>query len=115
MFRLNVGNAIDSTGVFVAPRPGTYFFSFSAISLQTSTGRVDMQMKNATTDWFKIGQGYGQTNAETITIQSTLQLIKGDQIRLVLKEGGLHEQNNVNLGFGLYTHFIGLLVEEDIF
>ncbi len=70
-----------------------------------------MQMKNATSDWLRIGQGYGPTIVETFTIQSTLQLIKGDQIRLFLKEGGIHDQNDAIVG--QHTHFVGLLLEED--
>lgn len=46
-------------------------------------------------------------------MQSTLQLAKNDQIRLLNKDGGLNDQNDVN--FGLWTHFVGLLLEEDIF
>ena len=76
-------------------------------------GRVDLQMKNATTDWFKIGQAYGQPSFETLTMQSTLQLAKNDQIRLLNKDGGLNDENDVN--FGLWTHFVGLLLEEDVF
>ena len=72
-----------------------------------------MQMKNATSDWIKIGQAFGQPNVETLTIQSTLQLAKSDQIRCLLKEGGLHDQHDVN--FGPWTHFVGFLLEEDIF
>ena len=73
-----------------------------------------MQMKNATSDWIKIGQAYGQPTFETLTIQSTLQLVKGDQIRLLNRDGsGLHDQNDV--AAGLWTHFVGFLLEEDIF
>ena len=46
-------------------------------------------------------------------MQSTLQLAKNDQIRLLNKDGELNDQNDGN--FGLWTHFVGLLLEEDIF
>ncbi len=109
-----MGNAINSSGVFVAPRPGTYFFSFSALSNANFAGRVDLQMKNAAADWFKIAQGFGNSAVETLTIQSTLQLTKGDQIRLVLREGQIADIVDVAM-HGPWTHFVGLLLEEDIF
>ena len=102
---------MKSNGIFTAPQSGKYFFSFSAISHKNSVGRVDLQMKTGKSDWLKIGQAYGEPNYETLTLQSTLQLASGDQIRLILSEGAIHE----NPTYGHLTHFVGWLIEEDIF
>jgi hypothetical protein len=105
---------MNSNGVFVAPKSGKYFFSFSAISNANTIGRVDLQMKTSTSDWFKIAQAYGQTTHETLTLQSTLQLTSGDQMRLVLREGAIHDSNDLQF-YGPWTHFVGWLIEEDMF
>jgi hypothetical protein len=110
-FQLNVGNAMSSAGVFVAPNSGKYF-SFSTMSNINTVGRVDLQLKTATSDWLKIAQGYGDKTYNTLTLQSTLQLSNGDQIRLLLTEGAIHD---ANVQVGPYTHFVGWLIEEDIF
>ena len=65
-------------------------------------------MKSATSDWFKIAQAYGQTTYGTLTLQSTLQLTKGDQIRLILTEGAINDS-------GPFAHFVGWILEEDLF
>ncbi len=70
-------------------------------------------MKNATADWIKIGQAVGSTNVETLTLQSTLQLAKNDLIRCWLNDGAIFDDNTVEIGSR--THFVGFLLEEDIF
>jgi hypothetical protein len=106
--RLNLGNAMNTNGIFVAPIPGKYFFSYSGISDNSVVGRVELQMKTATKDWFLVGQAFGSTTYQTYSLQSTLQLAKGDQIRLVLREGGIHDRELH------YTNFVGQLLEEEI-
>lgn len=64
-------------------------------------------------DWVKIGQAYGANNYVTFALESTLQLSKGDQICLFLKLGKIHEW--IGPGFGPYSSFVGMLMEEDIF
>ncbi|XP_046640282.1 uncharacterized protein LOC124323313 [Daphnia pulicaria] len=104
--RTNVGNAINpSTGIFIAPRPGKYFFGFSGVAdvtQGTNAARVDLQLNGV-----KIAQGYSHTTLDTFALQSTLEL-KGDQIRLFLAAGAIVD------GTGLqHTTFVGWLVEED--
>jgi hypothetical protein len=105
---------MNSNGVFVAPKSGKYFFSFSAISNHNTVGRVDLQMKTSTSDWFKIAQAFGIPTFQTLTLQSTLQLTSGDQMRLVLREGAIFDSNDLQL-YGPHTHFVGWLIEEDMF
>jgi hypothetical protein len=112
---MNVGNAISSSGLFVAPRSGKYFFAFTGVSDRVDDARVDMQMKtDATSNWIKIGQVYGQKNFQTLTLQYILQLGSNDQIRLILKGGMLHS-NKPETSYGPFTSFAGWLMEEDIF
>ena len=105
--KLNVGNAMNAAaGTFIAPRSGKYFFSASGLSLDsTSDGNVVLQLNGAF-----IGRGSGNGQYETFSIQSTLQLNMGDQVRLYLKDGTLHDTSDHA------THFVGFLLEEsDVF
>ncbi|EFX82184.1 hypothetical protein DAPPUDRAFT_241333 [Daphnia pulex] len=109
LVRLNVGNALNpSTGVFVAPKAGRYYFAFSGLGAFDSV-KVQLQMKVGSTDWIKIGEAYG-TAWNTMALQSTLQLTKGDQIRLFLLQGTIHDFDNNN-----FSNFVGYLIEEDVF
>jgi hypothetical protein len=109
---MNVGNAIDSSGLFVAPKSGKYFFAFSGLSAQDINVRVEFQMKTGVnSNWIKIGHAYGGKSYETLTLQNILQLGRGDQIRLLLQEGALQG----DALYGPLTSFSGWLMEEDIF
>ena len=107
--RLNVGNALNpSTGVFVAPKPGKYYFAFSGLSWETYV-KVQLQMKIGSADWTKIGETHA-TPWNTMALHSTLQLAKGDQIRLIHIHGIIHDADGNN-----FSNFVGLLLEEDVF
>ena len=92
-----------STGVFTTPRSGKYFFTFSGIN-QGNHGFVQLQLNGVV-----IGAGWGNEVLNTFSHQATLQLSKGDQIRLVLIVGTVYDD------IRSYTSFVGLLVEEDVF
>ncbi|EFX75550.1 C1q and tumor necrosis factor-related protein-like protein 3 isoform b isoform 2 [Daphnia pulex] len=108
LLRLNLGNAMNTSGIFVTPTPGKYFFSYSGLSHANLLGRVELQMWTAATDWVKIGQAFGSVSVQTFSLQANLKLAKGDQIRLLLAEGGIEDDANH------YTNFVGQLLEEDI-
>lgn len=92
-----------ATGTFVAPRSGKYFFAASGISNSVVT-HVQIQLNGGL-----IGVGTGDRIYDTFSIQSTLQLSKGDQIRLFLQEGTIGD-NSLR-----QTHFVGFLLEESVF
>lgn len=111
-FIINEGNAMSNSGIFVAPKSGKYYFSFSSLSDDRINGRVDLQVKTETSDWFKVGQAFGESHYQTLTIQLTLHLNKDDQIRLMLREGVIHDESRKP--YGPFTHFLGWLIEEDL-
>ncbi|KAI9563455.1 hypothetical protein GHT06_010918 [Daphnia sinensis] len=100
--RTNDGDAMTTEGVFTAPTPGTYFFAYSGIGLNDNNARVDMEMKaEADAEWSRVGRGYAAAGSyETYSLQSTLRLGKGDQIRLYLAEGKIHDASF------RYTNFV---------
>jgi hypothetical protein len=63
--------------------------------------------KTGTEDWLKIGDAHC-TSFNTLSIQLTVQLAKGDQVRIFLLQGTTHDDGNN------FTNYVGWLVEEDI-
>ena len=45
ILRLNIGNAMSTSGLFVAPKFGKYFFAYSGLSEGSSPARVELQLK----------------------------------------------------------------------
>jgi hypothetical protein len=117
--RVNEGNAMDlSSGKFKAPRPGTYFFSFTGLvrfpaSSSSVSFRVGLYLNS-----FKMGESWvteGNTVANQhtpLTLQWTLNLKTDDQVWVAIVSKGatvtLHDDSDQN------NHFTGFMLEEDI-
>lgn len=126
--QLNIGGAMNlQTGKFVAPRAGKYSFSISGVAYfpytQLTAGlynetpvvpsyRFQISLiKNG--NW--IGSGYSHaTNTggtfETFALESTLGLIKNDQVWVEISE----MSDKVLLYGRRFTHFTGVFLEEDL-
>jgi hypothetical protein len=102
--RTNVGNAMNpSTGIFTAPRPGKYFFTYSGIS-NGADSHIELHLNGVL-----LGTAFSMSQADTFSHHATLQLSQGDQIRLFLTKGAVYGDGRI------FTSFVGILIEEDVF
>ena len=108
LLRLNLGNAMNLSGVFIAPKSGKYFFSYSGISEGNTNARVELQIKNDTVDWTRVGQAFGNTGHQTFSLQATLELAQGNQIRLMLLEGKINDNEKISNVKNLNENFNSL-------
>jgi hypothetical protein len=71
----NMGNAMSSSGLFVAPKSGKKLFALSGISKWDSFARVEFQMRTGvTSNCIKTGHAFAVKDYENLTIQNILQL-----------------------------------------
>lgn len=108
---LNEGGAMDTTtGIFTAPKSGTYLFDFSGVS--------DPQQGVFSVVFYVNGEKVGSTLADnlaqsTVTLPSIWHLSKDDKVKLSISTstGTLYSDKRE----GPLTHFTGILLEEDLF
>ncbi|XP_046458845.1 uncharacterized protein LOC124205446 isoform X2 [Daphnia pulex] len=116
---VNEGNAMDlSSGKFTAPRPGIYFFSFAGLA----------RLKSELLVWFWSslylnGNRIGESHVEErnvpvdqyspLTLQSTLNLKKGDRVWMMIGYSG-SDSYLVEFEGDHSTHFTGFMLEEEI-
>jgi len=106
--RLNVGNAMNlGSGVFKTPKAGTYSFSFSGVRYGSSSlpqGYVQLRLNGNT-----IGtDSLGTAGSYASSIGVILKLKVGDEITVLLVGGSMYDDS------AHYTHFTGILLEEDL-
>jgi hypothetical protein len=118
--RLNEGTAMNLTsGIFTAPRTGTYFFSFTGLAqfpVSSSLFYLGVSLKLNNNS---MGLAWVQ-DANTVagaffplTLQSTLKLKKGDAVWVEITSSmpsGVNLFDNGNH----HTHFTGFVLEEEI-
>ena len=102
-----------ATGVFTAPRPGTYFFTFTAVHADDGNYNkpidVEMQLNGVVVGTARNWLEPSSKDDIPATVHSTLKLETNDKIRLYLRDGVLVEYSG-----GHDTHFTGMLLEEEL-
>jgi hypothetical protein len=116
---VNEGNAMDlASGKFTAPRPGIYFFSFAAVGhLKSSSSYVDFYSRlylngNVIGSNFVVEYKDPVDQFSPLTLQSTLNLKKGDQLWVEIGPSG--SSSYLSDSSSHFTHFTGFMLEEEI-
>jgi hypothetical protein len=117
--RVNEGNAMNLTsGKFMAPRPGIYFFSFTGLARISSSSpsyfSSYLYLNGGLIGISRVDEGKSIiSQMSPLTLQATLNLKKGDQVWMTMDHSGntsdfyLHEDSDHN------THFMGFMLEEE--
>jgi hypothetical protein len=106
-----------ASGKFTAPRPGIYFFSFAGTARFSASSSYVSFYSYLILNGNRIGSSNVDENSPVyqyspLTLQSTLNLKKGDQVWVTIWYDGtssyLWDSGNH------HTHFTGFMLEEEI-
>lgn len=108
--RLNLGGAIDlATGVFTVPVNGIYHFESFGLKEANDLKSIYIALQvNGVDISSSYALDYGAVYRGLSGISASLRLKTGDQVRLFKTTGTLNDEG------GLFTHFSGSLIEEDL-
>jgi hypothetical protein len=115
---VNEGNAMNlKTGIFTAPRTGTYFISFAAVvefpdKTSYSFCRIGLYLNGVSIGYSWVEESTVAYQRSPGSFQSTLNLKKGDQVWLQIH--ALSDRVYLFDNEAHYTHFTGFLLEEEI-
>jgi hypothetical protein len=118
--RLNIGGAFDlPSGIFTAPRTGTYFFSFIGFPEFLTSSTLSQMFIGLFWNGNEVGRGVSeeanslQGQNEQLSIQSTLSLNAGDKIwvQIVVMSAGMILRDYPG---ARHNHFSGWLLEEEL-
>ncbi len=118
--RLNIGGAFDlSSGIFTAPRTGTYFFSFIGHPTFPTSSYISPMIIALFWNGNEVGRGLNEeansleSQNEQLSIQSTLRLNAGDKIwvQIISMAEGMYLYDYSSKH---YNHFSGWLLEEEL-